>query len=86
MEGKITLDEMIHYFKKYKNNVSPVSSGFTNEFYKFFWRDIKHFVIKAVEYDFENNRLSVSQNLGIISIISKGEKDKHFLTNWRRLY
>ena len=76
MEGKITLDEMTQYLKKSKNNVSPGSSGFTNEFYKFFWRDIKHFVINAVEYAFENNRLSVSQNLGIISITPKGEKDK----------
>ena len=85
MEGKITLDEMTRYLKKSKNNVSPGSSGFTNEFYKFFWRDIKHFVINAVEFAFENNRLSVSQNLGIISIIPKGEKDKRFLTNWRPL-
>ena len=85
MEGKITLDEMTKYLKKTKNNVSPGSSGFTNEFYKFFWRNIKHFVINAVEFAFENNRLGVTQNLGIISIIPKGEKDKRYLNNWRPL-
>ena len=85
MEGKITVEEMTSYLKKSKNNVAPGSSGFTNEFYKFFWRDIKSFVINSVDYAFEHNRLSVSQKLGIISIIPKGDKDKRYLTNWRPL-
>ena len=75
MEGRITVEEMTKYLKKSKNNVAPGSSGFTNEFFKFFWRDIKNFVVNSVDYAFDNNRLSVSQNLGIISIIPKGEKD-----------
>ena len=41
MGGKITLNEMTNYLKKCKNNVAPGSTGFTNEFFKFFWRDIK---------------------------------------------
>ena len=85
MEGRITVEEMTKYLKKSKNNVAPGSSGFTNEFFKFFWRDIKNFVVNSVDYAFDNNRLSVSQNLGIISIIPKGEKDKRYLTNWRPL-
>ena len=85
MEGNITLDEMLKYLKKCKNNVAPGSTGFTFDFYKLFWRDLKQFIIKSVEYSFENNRLSVSQRLGIISIIPKGEKDKRYLSNWRPL-
>ena len=85
MEGKISLEEMSKYLRKCKNNVAPGSSGFTFDFYKFFWRDIKQFVLRSVDHSFENNRLSVSQRLGIISIIPKGEKDKRFLKNWRPL-
>ena len=85
MDGKITVEEMTKYLKKCKNNVAPGSSGFTNEFYKFFWRDVKYFVINSVDYAFDHNRLSVTQRLGVISIIPKGEKDKRFLTNWRPL-
>ena len=85
MNGKISLQEMTKYLKKCKNNVSPGSSGFTNDFYKFFWRDIKHFVINSVEYAFDHNRLSATQSLGIINIIPKGEKDKRYLNNWRPL-
>ena len=85
MDGNITLQEMTKYLKKCKNNVAPGSTGFTNEFFKFFWRDIKYFVINYVDFVFEKNRLAVSQSLGIISIIPKGEKDKRYLTNWRPL-
>ena len=63
-----------------KNNVAPGASGFTNEFFKFFWRDVKLFVLKSVDYSFANNRLSASKSLGMISIIPKGDKDKRFLT------
>ena len=56
MEGKITLEEMSKCLKRAKNNVAPGASGFTNEFFKFFWRDLKHFVINSVDYAFENNR------------------------------
>ena len=85
MKGKISLEEMTKYLKKTKNNVSPGSSGFTNDFYKFFWRDLKQFVVRAVDFAFDHNRLSATQSLGIISIIPKGDKDKRFLTNWRPL-
>ena len=85
MEGLLTLEEMSQYLKKNKINVSPGSTGFTNEFYKFFWRDIKHFVIRAVNYSFSKGSLGVTQKLGSISIIPKGEKDKRYIANWRPL-
>ena len=58
MEGKVTLEEMTNYLKKCKNNVAPGSSGFSFDFYKFFWRDLKYFVINAVDYAFEDLCLS----------------------------
>ena len=85
MEGKLSLEELTLYLKKCKNNVAPGSSGFSFEFYKFFWRNIKHHVSRAVDYAFDKNRLAVSQSMGIISIIPKGEKDKRYLNNWRPL-
>lgn len=73
MEGELSLEEISRYLKKCKNNVAPGSSGFTFDFYKFFWRDLKHFIKRAVDFSFEHNRHSVSQRLGIVSIIPKGE-------------
>ena len=83
MKGHLTLTELTDYLKRCKNNVSPGSTGFTNDFYKFFWRDIKFFVINAVNFAFDQHRLPLSQRMGIISIIPKGDKDKRYLTNWR---
>jgi len=85
MEGNINLSELTQYLKKCKNNVSPGSSGYTFEFYKFFWRNIKHHIIKAVTYAFDNNKLAASQSIGMINIIPKDEKDKRYLKNWRPL-
>ena len=85
MEGKIELQELTNYVKKSKNNAAPGSTGFTNEFYKFFWRDLKIFVLNFINYGFENGMLSISQRLGIITLIPKGDKDKTFLKNWRPL-
>ena len=84
-KGLITVDELTKYLKKSRNGVSPGSSGFTNEFYKFFWIDLKLLIAKAVNYGYEHGSLSVTQRLGIITLIPKGDKDKNHLKNWRPL-
>ena len=81
----ITCDELTKYLKRSKNNVAPGTTGYTNEFYKFFWRDLKHFVTNAINHGYENGMLSITQRLGIITLIPKGEKDKNYLKNWRPL-
>ena len=70
MEGLIRLDELTNYLKKTKNNVAPGSSGFTNEFFKFFWIDLKIFIVEAINYGYNLGRLSVTQRLGIITLIT----------------
>jgi hypothetical protein len=85
VEGKLTVEEMSSFLKKTRNNVSPGSSGFTGDFYKFFWIDIKHFVVRSANFSFEIGSLSIQQRLGIITLLPKGSKDKRFLKNWRPL-
>ena len=85
MEGLLTLVELTNYIKKAKNNVAPGTSGFTNEFFKFFWIDLKLFIVNALNFGYEKGSLSVTQRLGIITLIPKGDKDKKFLKNWRPL-
>ena len=57
----ITEEELGRYLKLAKNNVFPGNSGLTNEFFKFFWKDIKWFVLKSINYSYEVGRLSVTQ-------------------------
>ena len=85
MEGILTMEELVKYMKKAKNNVSPGSTGFTNEFYKFFLRDLKIFMLNSINHSYQTGMLSVTQRLGIITLIPKGDKDKSFLKNWRPL-
>ena len=85
MEHLISTEELTKYLKKTKNNVAPGSTGFTNEFYKFFWNDLKIMITKSINFSYDSRLLSVTQRLGIITLIPKGEKNKTFLKNWRPL-
>ena len=48
---------------------------------KFFWIDLKVFVVKSLNHSYQVGMLSVSQILGIITLIPKGDKNKMFLKN-----
>ena len=58
---------------------SPGSDGFTSEFLKFFWKDLKVFVIGSLNYGYSLGSLSVTQKQGIITCLPKGDKSRHFL-------
>jgi len=68
-----------------RNNSAPGNSGFTVSFYKFFWTDIGHFIVRLLNYAFESGELSVTQKQGVITCIPKGNKDKLLLKNWRSI-
>jgi hypothetical protein len=59
------------------NFKSPGIDGFTVEFYKFFWNDIKIPLMKCLNESLDNGKFSVSQRQGLITCIPK-----HFLKNW----
>lgn len=66
-----------------KNNKSPGSDGFTVEFYKFFHKDLKVFVQRAINEGYKIGKLSTTQRQGIITCLPKGDKPREFLKNWR---
>ena len=50
------------------------------------WSDpITTLEVLLLNYGYELGMLSVTQRLGIITLIPKGDKDKSFLKNWRPL-
>ena len=83
LEGLITFQEAVEVLKKMKNNKSPGNSGFTSEFYKFFFLDIGKFLVRSINYGFLNNKLSITQRQGVITCLPKEGKDKQKLCNWR---
>ena len=83
LEGPITTEEMLSSLKHMKNNKSPGSDGFTIEFFKFFWTDIGHFIVRSINYGFETGELSSTQKEGVITCLPKGNKNKQYIKNWR---
>lgn len=83
LEGDISLEEAGFALKNMKNEKSPGTDGFGAEFFKFFWKQIGVFVVRALNESFKDGQLSSTQKEGIITCIPKGDKDKEYLKNWR---
>ena len=79
LEGDILEKEVLNVLKNIKNNKSPGSDGYTTEFFKFFWNDIKYYIVRAINCIFLKKELPISQRLGIISCLPKGDKPRQFL-------
>ena len=83
LDSPITETEILDSLKKLKNKKSPGTTGFQADFYKFFWKDLKYFILRSFYCSLSKGELSQSQKLGIVSILPKGEKPREYLKNWR---
>ena len=83
MEQDISIAECHKALKNMNNGRSPGIDGYTTEFYKFFWSDLKYFIVRSFNYSFTNQCMSVSQRRGLITCLPKEGKDKSLLKNWR---
>lgn len=82
-EGPLSQNEVFEVLKTCKKNKSPGTDGFPAEFYKFFWNDIKEFLLQSLNYTYAHNKLSITQRDGLITLIPKKDKDTMILKNWR---
>ena len=53
-EGLIKEQEAKQVLKDMANSKSPGFDGYTVEFYKFFWKDLGTFVVRSLNYAFQN--------------------------------
>ena len=82
-EGLVTEAECANALKDMQNGKSPGCDGYTVEFYKVFWKNIKLFVVESINFAFQKGELSVDQKRGIITLIPKKDKIRILLKNWR---
>jgi len=82
-EGLIQSSEVKQVLKGMGNNKSPGSDGFTAEFYKFFFSDLGHFLVRSLNYAYKCGELSITQKQGVITCLPKGNKPRELLKNWR---
>ena len=78
LEGLLTFQQASQTLTIMKNNRSPGSDGYGADFFKVFWNKIGHFVVKSINYGYEKGELSVTQKEGIITVIPKENKPRHF--------
>ena len=83
LEGEIIVNEASKVLQKMNKNKSPGSDGFSTEFFKFFWIDLKSFVVNSINFGSLLGELSVTQKQGISTCLPKDNKPRHFLKNWR---
>jgi len=67
----ITIDECSKALSRMNVNKSPGTDGFTVEFYKYFWDDIKHYVFESLQHAFVSGYLSCEQRRGVLRLIPK---------------
>lgn len=65
-----------------KLNKSPGLDGLSDEFYQCFWKDLKQLFQDTLKCTFENDQMSYSQRLAVISLISK-KGDQTNIKNYR---
>ncbi len=82
IEGKISEQELLAALKSTSNGKSPGSDGFTSEFYKLFWVDIKDLLLNSINSSFDTSKMSITQKHSIISRLPKYGKDLLFLKNF----
>ncbi len=84
-DSPLSYEEIAKAVKELPNNKSPGSDGFSIEFYKFFWKDVKCLVTDSILYGLDKGILSIDQRRGVLALIPKKGKDVTLLKNWRPL-
>ena len=83
LDAPLTITELSSALKEMANNKSPGLDGFTTNFYKFFWADLKTILFESYLYSRKTGSLSDGQRRGILSLIPKKDRDLRYLKSWR---
>ena len=82
-EGMLTEAEIFRCLNSFSNNKSPGTDGLSSEWYKFFWEDIKLYLLNSLNFIAKNGKMSISQRQGILTLIPKKDKNPLLVKNWR---
>ena len=83
LEKDITIKELDEALKALKNNKAPGLDGFSPEFFKKFWPELKHYFLQYVNDSHNKGTLTNSLLEGIITCLPKTGKERNLIKNWR---
>ena len=84
-DSDIEIEELEYAIKLSTQNKAPGPDGFSNEFFKFFVEDLKHWILRYFREAIENDFFSETALEGIITCIPKQGKLRNDLKDWRPL-
>ena len=85
MNGYLSIEELGLALKNTKNNKTPGLDGFSFEFFKIFWKNMKFCVANAVNHSFDKGTLPLSLRQCVITCLLKNGKVRSDIKNWRPL-
>ena len=83
LESDITDQEIAIALKELPSHKSPGGDGFSIDFYKFFWPDIKTLVCNSLKLAVQRGEMSTEQKRAVLTLVPKKDKDVRLLKNWR---
>ena len=83
LEEQVTIGELESTLFSMKNGTSPGSDGFSVEFYKFFWTDIREFFYAMCIESLSRGTLPQTLKEGIIVLLPKPNKPRDLLKSYR---
>ena len=78
-------DEFFDAAMTLKSEKVPGLDGLTIEFYRKFWKHISVFLIEMYQFSYENGELPNTVKQGLISLLSKPNRDPRYIRNKRPL-
>ena len=85
LDGALTENELGNALRHMKHNKTPGIDGFPSEFYKVFWKHLKHCILKALNNSFQKGKLPLTLRQCIITCLPKKGKSRELIKNWRPL-
>ena len=85
LDSPFTLEELETFVLNSKLNKAPGPDGFSNEFFKIFMDELKHWIFGYLQESIKNKHLSGTMIEGVITCIPKTGKLRNDLKNWRPL-
>ena len=81
-EGDISANECLSALQVMGDGKSPGMDGFTVEFYKFFWKELDHYLVRSINFAYSSGKMSITQRSALITTLPNPNKSKFYLKNW----
>ena len=78
----LTLEDLTDAINNMALDKCPGADGFTTNFYKYFWNELKQPLLDSYIYLFEHGQLADGQRRGLLKLIPKKDKDLQYLKSW----